>query len=178
MLKTLKIILVSALTILYSCAAPSTITIGSDFEKDSYTHTEKSNCKIVINSLEDHRNDKQSLGRLSFTEVFSEDALQWVRNGFNNFGIGNENSSLQTNKIIKINVVLKLAHINHLLSTKAANVVLGISQDTKKSIKYFRGSHASVNWNGSHTEIKGAFDLSLSQSIEMITKELNANCKS
>lgn len=174
----LKMLLVSVFTMLFSCTTPSTVTIDSNFEKNNYIQPHRSKCEIVINSLEDHRKDKKSLGRLSFTEVFSVDALKWVSNGFNDFGIVNKNSFTQGNKIIHINVILKLAHINHLLSSKAANVVLGISEDKNKSIKYFRGSHASVNWNGSQKEIKGAFDLSLSQSIQKIIKEMNANCNS
>jgi hypothetical protein len=60
---------------------------------------------------------------------------------------------------------------------KAANTVLGLSHDSFEEIKYFRGSHSSINWNSSAAEIKKAFDISLALAIQSMVEYMSSDCE-
>ena len=157
--------------------SPASVTMDSTFQNLSAHAAPVEKCNIDIDYLEDHRRDKDSLGALAYTEVFSVDPLLWVENGFKSFGLMKELIDQTSDHRRSVQVSLKVAHISNLLSAKAANTVLGLSQDDFETVKYFRGSHASINWNSSSREIKSAFDISLTMAIESIIEYIDAECQ-
>ena len=168
------------LVFLFGCS-PATVTIDREYKSNLYTDENRpiiDSCDFFVYSLEDDRRDKGSLGEVAYTEVFSEDVLQWVQAGFESFDIDVQTYDGQYAQAIPIKVHLKLAHINSLLSAKAANVVLGVSLNDDANIEYFRGSHSSINWSSSASEIKGAFDISLGEAITGLLEYMKFRCAS
>ena len=171
-----KISIIFWLLIFISACAPATVTMNSEFQ-DLSTHViPLKTCDLTIGMLEDHRRDKESLGSLAYTEIFSVDPLLWVENGFKSFGIVVMPNDDKSDYKQLVQISLKVAHISSLLSAKAANTVLGLSRDGFETVEYFRGSHASINWSSSSGEIKKAFDISLSEAIQSIIESTNSQC--
>lgn len=175
-IKAAKLIVIWPLLLMGACS-PASITMDSNFQEMHMAAVSKEKCNVVIGSIEDHRRDKESLGAVVYTEVFSVDSLLWVENGFKSFGVTRSPGNGVLNQQQLIQVSLKVAHISNLLSVKAANTVLGLSHDSFEEIKYFRGSHSSINWNSSAAEIKKAFDISLALAIQSMVEYMGSDCE-
>jgi hypothetical protein len=173
--KATKLNLIWLLVFMGGCA-PASVTMDSAFQRVQVKEIPERGCNIVIGSFEDHRRDKESLGAVAYTEVFSVDPLLWVENGFESFGVVRASTDYVSKLQQPIYVSLKVAHIGSLLSAKTANTVLGLSQDDFETVKYFRGSHASINWSSSSEEIKAAFEISLTIAIQNMIEYINSEC--
>ncbi len=152
------------------------VVLNSDYSPQTRGEAVNSECQYVVVSVDDTRNDRDSLGRLGLSDVSSEDIIEWINKAFIHRGyhVGNEAITERTRHALDVS--LKLAYIRSSSTSKATNIVLGVHDNEADEVVYYRGTDAGINWYGTAEEIKSSFDAALSKAIDKIDKDLEKDC--
>ena len=130
-------------------------------------------CSVGVASIVDARNRTDDMGEMALAKVTIEDIVSWVESGFTAINI--PRGEPQESPRLVLRTEIKIASIRSITMAKATNVVLAVSYDDGAK-QYYRGDDTGVNWNGSASEIKSAFDRALLVAMQQIRTDVSRKC--
>lgn len=160
-----------------SCAR-STVVLDSEYDPQyvSSNFTTGSDYPLIINSINDVRKDKSSLGNLGLVDVSSEDIIEWLNSAFRQRGYKFKNEIELEQPSCEVDISLKLAYIRSSSTSKTTNIVLAIKHENTEKLIYYRGSDVGMNWNSSESEIINSFSRALEDALNSMEAGLTESC--
>jgi len=157
---------------------------NKNYLKKESAPAESIQCRLNVLKIEDQRNNKETMGKMGLQYVYYNNFVEWLGNGFNSLNNNGfvtfvDQEYVHENEDIDMAVVVKKAYIRNTSSSKISTLVLDVSyfnNDEALGKNIYRGSHTSVNWTGSESEVKEAFDISLSQILSEISADVLSYC--
>jgi hypothetical protein len=104
------------------------------------------------------------------------DTMEWLKNGLNSAGFPDALDAGDS-KVVQVNVALKMAYIQHSLTSKASNIVLNITFNDDSTEHIVRGSSSGVNWANGAGEIRASFNRSLDKAMQELNSLAASRCQ-
>ena len=141
-------------------------------------------CMVYLESVQDQRTDKNSMGNIGGRPVDADDMVQWLDSGLDTLsasGFRIDKATSVDDQVV-VDVTLLKAYMISMGLSKSANMVVRITykrpDGSMLATQVYRGVDTSVDWVAGEGEMNSAFQRATKQMLDQVDTDLGGYCKS
>jgi len=141
-------------------------------------------CMVYLESVQDQRTDKSSMGNIAGREIDADDMVQWLDSGLDTLSASGFriDKATATDDQVVVDVALLKAYMISMGLSKSANMVVRITykrpDGSTLATQVYRGVDTSVDWTAGEGEMNTAFQRATKQMLDQVDTDLDGYCKS